>query len=78
MQVTVYMPYPHFRPRLKLQSMQRPAAVEAAGPLADVLAQAEASVEATVLGKLQHAHQCLGYLMCQALFAMEGLRTSTS
>ena len=77
MQITIYQPYPHFRPRLKLQSMQRAADGDAASVSADALLQSETSVETQALSKLQHAHQCLGYLVCQTLYAMELLRPNS-
>ena len=76
-QVAVYMPYPHFRPRLRLHSMQRTGAAGAAVAAVEALTQAASTIEEVVLAKLpsSSAHQCLTYLMCQALYAMAGLRT---
>ena len=73
LQVTLHLPYPYYRPRLKLLSMYGDLEASTPGLSQQALAEFETSIEASVHGG--PAVQSLAWLVARTLLSMQSMRT---
>ena len=79
LQVILYLPYPYYRPRMKVLSMRSSADAPSTALSQQEIAECEAVIESSVYSQLPPAAaaQSVGYLVGQTLLSMESLRTRT-